>query len=133
MGVIDYHKADWHTVIPAKSVDVVYDTVAIKGTGDLAYDVLKDGGAFVTLLSDAVASSATAKKRPSIKQESFLLSNIQTSYLNTLKDFVDAGKLNVQIDNTFALSGVAKAVNSSMGGHTAGNISVVPSATEIVV
>merc|ERR1712194_658039 len=131
--VIDYHKENWHAVIPANSVDVVYDTVAIKGTGDLAYDILKDGGAFVTLLSDATASSATASKRPSIKQESFLLSQIQTTYLDTLKGFIDAGKLHGHIDETFTFAQVANAVNASMGGHTTGKISVVPSAASILV
>jgi NADPH2:quinone reductase len=131
--VIDYHKTDWQDVIAPKSVDVVYDTVAIRGTGDLAFDVLKDEGFFVTLLPDALASKATASKRPSIKQENFMLSQIQTSYLDTLKTFADAGKLRGHIDKTFSISEIAAAFNESMGGHTTGKVSVVPRTTPLVV
>jgi len=131
--VIDYHKEDWHEVVANKSVDIVYDTVAIKGTGDLAYDVLKDGGTFVTLLDDSLASKAAVSKRPSIRQEAFLLSHIQTTYLDTLKDFVDKGKLHGHIDQVFSFAQVADAVNASMGGHTTGKISVVPNIVHILV
>lgn len=131
--VIDYHKDDWHTVIAAKSVDVVYDTVAIKGTGDLAYDILKDNGFFATLLPTATASKATASKRPSIKQENFMLSQIQTSYLDTLKGFIDAGQLKPHIDKTFPITQVGDAVKANMAGHTTGKISVVPSKSTVVV
>jgi len=125
--VIDYHKADWHTVIPARSVDFVYDTVGIKGTGDLAYDVLKDGGDFVTLLGQAAPSQATTFKRPSIKHEVTFTPAFHTSYLDALKDFVDAGKLRGHIDKSFPIVQIADAIKAEAGGHTTGKISVVPS------
>lgn len=131
--VIDYHKSNFHDVIPKQSVDVVFDTVGIAGTGDLAYDLLKDGGSFATLLSRGVASKAVASKRPSIKQETFMLSQIQTSYLDTLKNFIDAGKLRSHIEKTFTISQTAAAFNASMAGHTAGKISVVPDGAQVIV
>lgn len=130
--VIDYHKADWHTVIPARSVDVIYDTVALSGTGNLAYDVLRDGGHFITLLTQGLADSATAAKRPSVKQEFFLTDSSSYRNLDILKELVDAGKLRGHIEATFSLDRVAGAFNHSMGGHTAGKVSVVP-ATSIIV
>lgn len=131
--VIDYHKEDWTKVVPEKSVDVVYDTVAIKGTGDLAYSTLKDNGYFVTLLPDAVASSSTATKRPSIKQENFMLSQIQTKYLDILKGFADAGKLRPHVDETFSIAEIRTAVNASMAGRTVGKISVVPKTSSLMI
>lgn len=125
--VIDYHKEEWHTLVPARSVDVVYDTVGIKGTGDLAYDILKDGGHFVTLLSQAAPSQATILKRPSIRHETTFTPAFHTSYLDALKNFVEAGKLRGHIDQSFSIAEIADAIKAEAAGHTAGKVSVVPS------
>mmetsp|Transcript_28285 Transcript_28285/g.67927 ORF Transcript_28285/g.67927 Transcript_28285/m.67927 type:complete len:342 (+) Transcript_28285:48-1073(+) len=130
--VIDYHKDDWHTVIPAQSVDFVYDTVALKGTGDKAYDVLKDNGAFVTLLQDGLASKETAAKRPSIRQEFFLTDSTGYERLDKLAALVDQGKLVPRVDQTFTTAQIAAAFNTSLAGHTAGKISVVPEKSVLV-
>mmetsp|Transcript_45714 Transcript_45714/g.99253 ORF Transcript_45714/g.99253 Transcript_45714/m.99253 type:complete len:339 (-) Transcript_45714:141-1157(-) len=130
--VIDYHKDDWHTVIPAQTVDYVYDTVALKGTGDKAYDVLKDNGAFVTLLQDGLASKDVAAKRPSIRQEFFLTDASGYERLDKLAAFVDQGKLVPRVAQTFTNAQIADAFNASMAGHTAGKISVVPEKSVLV-
>lgn len=130
--VIDYHKDDFHTVIPARSVDVVYDCVGQAGTGDLAYDILKDGGAYVTLL-DSLASAATAASRPSIKQQTFLTDSSDYHQLDILKDFVEAGKLTPSIGSTFHVSDFASAFSESMSHHATGKIVVIPSAPAVAV
>lgn len=126
-SVIDYHREDWHKVIPPRSVDIVYDTVAAKGTGDLAYDVLKDGGFFVTLLQQGLASLPTSLKRPSVKQHFFLTDASDYRNLDTLKALAEQGKLRGHIEQNFSTAQVAMAVNASMAGHTEEKISVVPS------
>lgn len=127
--VIDYHRADWHALVPPRSVDVVYDTVALKGTGDQAFDVLRDGGFYVALLSQALASPQTASRRPSVHQAFFLTSITDYQHLDTLAGFVDQGKLRPVIDHVFTLSEVARAFNASMRGHSVGKVSVVPGAS----
>lgn len=130
--VIDYHKDDFHTVIPARSVDVVYDCVGQAGTGDLAYDILKDNGAYVTLL-DSLASATTAARRPSIKQETFLTDSSDYKQLDILKGLVEAGKLTPTISSIYQMSDFASAFSESMGHHSTGKIVVVPSAPAVAV
>eukprot|EP00416_Gambierdiscus_australes_P027794 CAMPEP_0171058490 /NCGR_PEP_ID=MMETSP0766_2-20121228/2526_1 /TAXON_ID=439317 /ORGANISM="Gambierdiscus australes, Strain CAWD 149" /LENGTH=327 /DNA_ID=CAMNT_0011513775 /DNA_START=128 /DNA_END=1111 /DNA_ORIENTATION=+ len=126
--VIDYHKADWHAVLAPQSVDVVYDTVALKGTGDRAYDVLRDGGFFVTLLEQGLASVGAVLRRPSLSQKFFLMASANFSRLDTLKAIVDKGGLRGHVSRTFTFAQVAQAFNVSIAGHTTGKISVVPTA-----
>jgi len=131
--VIDYHEQEWQDVVPALSADIIFDTVAIAGTGELAYKVLKDGGNYVTLLSSSLASDATAKSRPSVSQNFFLTNSSDYRQLDTLKDLVDAGKVSPVVDRTFTTKEIAECFNYSMAGHTVGKTSMVPSTRAIVV
>lgn len=124
--VIDYHKQEWQNVVPPLSVDIVFDTVGLAGTGDLAYEVLKDGGSFATLLTPGLASNATADSRPSVRQEFFLTDSSDWRELDVLKEMVESGKLWAVIDKTFPISEIAACFNHSMDGHTVGKVSVVP-------
>jgi len=130
--VIDYHEADFHAVIPVRSVDIVYDCVGQPGTGDLAYDLLRDGGAYVTLL-DSLASDATAASRPSVKQQTFLTDSSDYRQLDILKGLVEGGKLTPIISSTYQVSDFASAFAESMSHHATGKIVVVPSAPAVVV
>jgi NADPH:quinone reductase-like Zn-dependent oxidoreductase len=125
--VVDYHTTQWQDVVPARSVDIVFDTVGLAGTGELAYDVLRDGGTFVTLLQSGLASDATAKARPSVQQHFFLTDSSDYKQLDVLADLVDSGKLKPIVDGTFQSSEIAACFNYSMSGHTVGKSSVVPS------
>lgn len=124
--VVDYHKQQWQDVVGARSVDFVYDTVGLSGTGDIAYETLKDGGHFATLLG-SLASDAVVAERPSVKQ--LAVSGWPKDYtqLDILRALVDGGQLTPHIELTFTTADVAGAFNTSMSGHTAGKISVVPS------
>lgn len=124
--VIDYHKEDWHTMLAKRSVDAVIDMVGLKGTGDKAYDILRENGFFVTLLPFSLPSISSKMKRPDIKH---LFSN--TVYwhhqdLELVADLVDAGKLKPHIDKTFSFEELVPAFHYLMEGHTTGKISVVP-------
>jgi len=126
--VIDYHVDNFYDVIPALSVDVVYDTVGIAGTGDQAYGLLKNGGTFVSILGgSAMASPETAASRPSVHQEFFLCDASDYRQLDILKGFVEAEQLVPVVGATYPVSDFSDAFALSMSHHALGKISVVPS------
>jgi len=129
--VVDYHVDDWQNIVPALSADIVFDTVGVSGTAELAYDVLQDGGTFVTI-AGALAPSPVARSRPSVKQHFFLTDSSDYQQLDVLKELVDAGKLTPVLDETFPTAQIADAFRHSMGHHAVGKISVVPTATVTV-
>lgn len=131
--VIDYHKAKWQEVVPALSANIIFDTVAQAGTGELAYKILQDGGTYVTLLSQSLASDVTAKSRPSVKQHFFLTNSSDYRQLDTLSELVDSGKLKPIVDKTFTTKDIAACFNHSMSGHTTGKSSMVPSKASVIV
>lgn len=131
--VIDYSKQQWQDVVGSRTVDFVYDAVGLKGTGDLAYDTLKDGGHFATVLPSGVASDSTARMRPSVKQLAVGGWPKDYTQLDILRTLADGGHLRPHIDRTFTIAELAKAFNASMAGHIAGKISIVPSSAAVVV
>jgi len=124
--VIDYHTDNWQDVVPALSADIIFDTVGVPGTAELAYKILKDKGSFMTI-AGGLASDATAASRPSVKQNFFLTDSSDYRQLDTLKELVDAGKLRPILDETFSISEIAACFNYSIAGRTVGKVSVVPS------
>ena len=130
--VIDYHVDQWHAVIPERSVDIVYDCIAQAGSGDLAYDILKDGGAYVTLLN-TLASQEKAASRPAVTQETCLADSSDYRQLDIIRDFVDAGKVKPVVVSTYKVANFSGAFMESMEGHATGKISVVPSAGSVVL
>jgi len=129
--VVDYHTQEWQDVVPALSADIIFDTVGATNAAELAYQVLKDGGSFVTI-AGALASDATAASRPSVNQEFFLTDSSDYRQLDTLKELVDAGKLRPILDETFSFSEIAACFDHSINGHSTGKVSVVPSSTVTV-
>ena len=111
-------------MLAPRSVDIIYDTVAQAGTGDLAFDVLKDGGFFATLLPRGLASPGAIRKRPAVKQHFFLTSSGDFHDLDVLRDLVNAGKLRGHIEQAFPISQLSAAINASMAGHTGGKIGI---------
>jgi len=130
--VVDYHAQEWQDVVPALSADIVFDAVGARNAAELAYQTLKDGGAFMTI-AGALASDETAASRPSVKQSFFLVDSSDYRNLDTLKDLVDAGKLRPVLDTTFTTSEIAACFNHSINGHSVGKISVVPASNAVTV
>jgi NADPH:quinone reductase-like Zn-dependent oxidoreductase len=124
--VIDYHKQQWHEVVEPRSVDLFIDLVGEKGTGDQAYEVIRENGFFVTLLPFSLPSRKAKASRPDIKH---VFSN--TDYwhyrdLEIIRELVDAGKLKPNIDKTYTFDELVPAFKYLMDGHTTGKISIVP-------
>mmetsp|Transcript_41356 Transcript_41356/g.90304 ORF Transcript_41356/g.90304 Transcript_41356/m.90304 type:complete len:370 (+) Transcript_41356:95-1204(+) len=122
--VIDYHTADWWKVLKPGSIDIIYDCVCLHGTGDHAYDVLADGGAFVTIQSQSEASPSKIQSRPSIKHLHHNGLPANSHELDDLSDLVVKGKLSSKIDQVLPLDQVPKAFEKGMEGHTVGKLAL---------
>lgn len=123
---IDYHVHQYYEVLGNKSVDVIYDCVGLKGTGDHAYPILKKGGHFITLLTTGAASISTKLSRPDISSYEPLCIGGCSQYgnIDKISELVEAGKLKVHIDVTYDLEHIVDAYNHSLGGHTTGKVAV---------
>lgn len=129
--VIDYHKQEWQSLLKERSVDAVFDLVGLGGTGDQAYEVLREDGCFVTLQGQRnIMPSWRAKaRRPDIRA---LFSNTEYWHpedLDLIRDMVDAGKLKPHIDKTYTWEELGPGFRYLMDGHTTGKISIVPPAS----
>jgi len=117
--VIDYKKQSIWNVIPPDSIDVVYDNLGLSGTADKAMDVLKEDGYFVYIIGSG------AKNPPKdIKQIHFLTDALHYQDLDTLREFVDNGKLKPYIQETFPLEQVGDAFDLSSKGHVVGKLAI---------
>jgi len=122
--VIDYHKSDIWTVLGNDTVDVVYDNFGAVGTADKAMSSMKAGGVFIFLPGKGGALAKHPKA--GVKQINYgILSGSTTKDLDTLKGFVDAGKLKSQVQQSFDLAHVAQAFNQSFHGHVVGKLGIV--------
>merc|ERR1712046_125267 len=103
--VIDYHKQNYYDVLANKSIDVVYDCVGLKGTGDHAYPLPKDNGHFITLEPNGMPSMQGRIKRPDVKARFPLCVGKCTHYdrIDLISDLVKEGKLKVHIDVSYDL------------------------------
>mmetsp|Transcript_40065 Transcript_40065/g.87446 ORF Transcript_40065/g.87446 Transcript_40065/m.87446 type:complete len:140 (+) Transcript_40065:2-421(+) len=133
--VIDYHKTNWTDVVADRSVDFVYDTVGIHGTGDLSIPKLADHGVFVTLEGSGLASKATMKTRPDARQQKpeCIMGCVQHGKLEAISKMVEDGKLRPHLEQIYPLSNTVGALNHSMSGHTAGKVVIEMNAEESVV
>mmetsp|Transcript_120562 Transcript_120562/g.303021 ORF Transcript_120562/g.303021 Transcript_120562/m.303021 type:complete len:310 (-) Transcript_120562:199-1128(-) len=120
---VDYHTSDWWTVLGGGSVDVVLDAVGEFGSGNHAYDILRDGGKFVTLLP--TPGVLATKSRDGVSQATSALDDTGPSFLDTLKGLVDEGELKVTIASKFTLEEVPQAIALSESGHVDGKLAIV--------
>jgi len=124
--VIDYHKQNYYDVLPLDSVDVIYDCVGQKGTGDHALPLLKKHGHFATLLMDGAPSMKAKLKRFDVytKQPLCIAGCSHYDRIDDVAKLVELGKLKVHIDATYALEDIKNAFNHSIAGHTTGKVAL---------
>jgi len=121
--VVDYHTSNLWTVLGNSTVDVVYDNFGAEGTADKAMASLKTGGVFIFLPGKGGALSKHPKA--GVKQINYgILGGSTTKDLDTLKEFVDAGKLKSHVQQSFGLSEVSQAFNQSFHGHVIGKLGI---------
>ncbi|KAK3261439.1 hypothetical protein CYMTET_29655 [Cymbomonas tetramitiformis] len=120
--LIDYHSENWwdDAVVPADSVDVVYDTVGQSGTGDRAMEKLKRGGYYVT-----ITGQLASRVKEGTHQAFFINSDTNLDNYKMLEDLVklvEADRLRMKSLRVFDLSEVPLAFNTSQEGHVTGKL-----------
>jgi len=132
---IDYHTQNYYDVLEPKSIDVVYDCVGLRGTGDHALGLLKDRGSFATLLVEGMPSLRARFRRPDVRTKAPLCVGSCSRYdrIDQVAGFVDQGLLKVHIDAGYALADIQQAFNHSLSGHTTGKVSVQIALREVSV
>lgn len=120
--VIDYEAENWWEVLPAGSLDVIYDTVGQDGTGDRAVHLLKPGGHYVTIVG-------TLPSRPRADVSSNMFVNSATNLnsaplLDALASLVESEKLRMRHLSVYKLGAIADAFNQSATGHVRGKVVV---------
>lgn len=117
--VIDYRTQDFVDVLRGQPVDVVFDPIA--GDSSLrAVQVLKDGGALVSILSVDEKAAAEAQRR-GIHAE-FTLVEPDRLALTAITDLVEQGKLRVELDSVFPLAEAAEAHRRGETNRATGKI-----------
>lgn len=117
--VIDYRTEDFAGVLRTQPVDVVFDPIA-GDTGLKSLKVLKDGGAFVSILPVDPAAVAEANRRGI--QAEFTLVEPDRLALTAITDLVDRGELRVEIDSVFPLAEAAAAHRRGETNQASGKI-----------
>eukprot|EP00929_Paragymnodinium_shiwhaense_P047959 TRINITY_DN24319_c0_g1_i1.p1 TRINITY_DN24319_c0_g1~~TRINITY_DN24319_c0_g1_i1.p1 ORF type:complete len:369 (+),score=58.99 TRINITY_DN24319_c0_g1_i1:74-1180(+) len=133
--VIDYKTSNWTTVIADESVDVIYDTVGQKGTGDAAMAKLVKGGHYVTIVG-----AVPTKPRADVTSTMFINSNTNLDnfqILDELRALVEQDKLRMRDITTYSLLDILKAFDESASGHVRGKLVItapasLPSARDAV-
>ncbi|GAA1676779.1 NADP-dependent oxidoreductase [Kribbella yunnanensis] len=117
--VIDYRTEDFADVLRTQPVDVVFDPIAGE-TGLRSLQVLKDGGAFVSILP-VHPDAAEAANRRGIQAE-FTLVEPDRLALTAITDLVAQGKLRVAVDSVFPLAEAAAAHRRGETNQASGKI-----------
>lgn len=113
--IIDYKTQDFTELV--NQVDAVFDTVGGE-TNSKSYQVIKDGGAFVSMKDQPDEERVTAKNLNYVAQ----FTTITTKKLNKISELYEAGRLKPQIDKVFELNEAAKALEYQKTGHHKGKV-----------
>jgi len=113
--VIDYAKTRFDEVV--KGVDAVLDTVG-GDTLERSWEVLRRGGALVTIVDDAPAEKAAAF---GVNGVSMLVQPSRTELME-LSRLVDAGKVRPIVSGVFPLSHAKEAYQKGLAGHNRGKL-----------
>ena len=100
--VIDYKTQKFEDVL--KDYDAVFDTVG-ESTWEGSFKILKRGGAIVSMLGQPEGKLIQGKNIISIGQGT----KTNTDHLNRLRNYVEEGKVKVNIDKIFSLEEIKEA------------------------
>lgn len=121
---IDYRAQKFEDVV--KNVDVVLNTANAE-TNARSIAVVREGGVLVSIVGPADAAACAGAKircgRPNRDTGASV-----GELLSRVGELVQAGKLKVHVENTYAMADAAKAWERSRGGHTRGKLIIQVSA-----
>jgi len=115
--------ADPFALIPADSVDVVYDNFGAPGTADKAMAVLRSGGVYIFL----PGKNGGVSKHPKAGVKQINYGDCDSSKhedLDAIAAMVDAGFVRSHVQRSFALADIVNAFNVSYGGQVVGKLGV---------
>jgi NADPH:quinone reductase-like Zn-dependent oxidoreductase len=113
--VIDYNTTKFEDAV--HDVDAVFDTITGE-TADRSWQVIKKGGAYVSILAPPSQEKAAAHGVRAV--HTFVQLNLDE--LNEISKLVDAGKVKVIIEKVLPLAEARAAQESNATGHTRGKI-----------
>lgn len=113
--VIDYTSEKFEEKL--KNFDAVFDTVGGETT-NASFKVLKGGGVLVSMLGEPDPELAKKYGVKAVGQST----KITTEHLERLRQLVDNGKLQVQIDGVFSLDDIQEAFKHLEKGHPRGKV-----------
>lgn len=116
-AAFDYRTQDWTELVPAGSVDVVYDTVGAPGSAQKAMRPLRAGGYFITIAGDVAPSP-----KPNVTQRFIHNWPKNATALDEIKALVDAGQLKPAVQASYALADVPAAFAVSAQGQVVGKL-----------
>lgn len=115
----DYHTQDWVTELGPDSVDIVYDTVGVKGSANAAMPALRSGGVWVTIVFELAT-----KPKPGVRQVAIKNWEKNATALDDIAAVVMRGALRGTVSATVGLAAVPSAFGVSAEGHVLGKIAV---------
>jgi NADPH:quinone reductase-like Zn-dependent oxidoreductase len=113
--VVDYRRMRFEEV--TGEVDVVFDTIG-GDTQERSWQVLKQGGILVSIISPPSAEKAAAHG----VRQAFVFIQPDAAVLAELAKLVDAGKLRPYLETVLPLAEARRAQELSQGGHVRGKI-----------
>lgn len=117
--VVDYTQQKWEDVVPAHSIDLVYDCgVESQSWNDAAQKVLKEqSGIFVTIgvINEPIESPIGATQHQ-------IFNAPCTEYLLELKKLIEAGQVKTVIDSVHPLENLVEAMKICMSHRAKGKI-----------
>ncbi len=113
--VVDYKTQDFSDIVV--DYDAVFDTVGGE-TNKKSYQVLKHGGILVSMVDPFNEDLVKATGINYIQQNT--VTSVET--LNKITEFVDSGKLKVNVDKVFPLDQAAEALEYLKTGHPRGKV-----------
>jgi len=117
--VIDYTNDDWSEVLKGRNLDSVFDTVGQDGTAQKAAQVLKDNGKILAIMGECKEALPRG-----ITFQFFLTDSMNVADLDTLKTLIEASKLALPIQETFALDKISDAFKLNMSGRVVGKVCI---------
>lgn len=114
--VIDFTTTRFEDVV--REVDVVLDAVGMGDNLDRSWDIVKPGGAIISLAKPLSQEQASARGVRAI----FFIAEVNRAELSQIADLIDAGQLRPLVSQVLPLAQASEAYERKQGGKTPGKI-----------
>ena len=124
--VIDFTKDDLFDVLPADSVDIVYDNYGAKGTADKAMNALRSGGVYL-VMDTGEGGQISDHPKAGVTQIAFGLMDPsdRNTGLDILSEMFNRGEWVPHTQANYSLDQVKDAFNQDTSGKVLGKLAVL--------